>query len=85
VVTAADLPILPERLDRRECHVGLSGRTLFTRQSSGLLREVSVVNALSFNAGAFIGGTLGGVFGIAFLAGFPIELFGSATTRGWQT
>src|SRR6202142_3106569 len=54
-----------------------SGKTLFTRQSSGLVREVSVVNALFFNTAAFIGGTLGGAFGIAVLAGVPIVLFGS--------
>ena len=35
-------------------------KTLFTRQSSGLVREVSVANALFFNTAAFIGGTLGG-------------------------
>jgi hypothetical protein len=30
-------------------------RSLFTRQSSGLVREVSVVNAMFFNTAAFIG------------------------------
>ena len=38
------------------------GKMLFTRQSSGLVREVSVVNALFFNTAAFIGGTLGGEY-----------------------
>ena len=33
------------------------GKILFTRQSSGLVREVSVANALFFNTSAFIGGT----------------------------
>ena len=40
------------------------GKMLFTRQSSGLVREVSVTNALFFNTAAFIGGTLGGAYGI---------------------
>jgi len=55
------------------------GRSLFTRQSSGLVREVSVVNALFFNTAAFIGGTLGGAFGIAVLAGVPVVVVGAVT------
>src|SRR5947207_12749181 len=55
------------------------GRTLFTRQSSGLVREVSVVNALFFNTSAFIGGTLGGAFQIAVLAGVPVVIVGGLT------
>src|SRR5438874_4907110 len=55
------------------------GRTLFTRQSSGLVREVSVVNALFFNTSAFIGGTLGGAFQIAVLAGVPVVVVGGLT------
>lgn len=55
------------------------GRTLFTRQSSGLVREVSVVNALFFNTSAFIGGTLGGAFQIAVLAGVPVMVIGPLT------
>jgi amino acid transporter len=55
------------------------GRNLFTRQSSGLVREVSVVNALFFNTAAFIGGTLGGAFGIAVLAGVPVVVVGAVT------
>ena len=55
------------------------GRSLFTRQSSGLVREVSVVNALFFNTAAFIGGTLGGAFGIAVLAGVPVVVVGLVT------
>ncbi|HYM83656.1 MAG TPA: amino acid permease, partial [Candidatus Dormibacteraeota bacterium] len=35
-----------------------SGKMLFTRQSSGLVREVSVTNALFFNTSAFIVGLL---------------------------
>jgi APA family basic amino acid/polyamine antiporter len=60
-----------------------SGRTLFTRQSSGLVREVSVVNALFFNTSAFIGGTLGGAFQIAVLAGVPVVVVGGLTNWSW--
>src|SRR4051812_50134827 len=56
-----------------------SGRTLFTRQSSGLVREVSVANAMFFNTAAFIGGTLGGAYGIAVLAGVPVVVLGLVT------
>ena len=59
------------------------GRTLFTRQSSGLVREVSVVNALFFNTAAFIGGTLGGAYGIAVLAGVPVVVIGGLTNWSW--
>jgi amino acid transporter len=59
------------------------GRTLFTRQSSGLVREVSVVNALFFNTAAFIGGTLGGAYGIAVLAGVPVVVLGVVTNWSW--
>jgi len=58
------------------------GRTLFTRQSSGLVREVSVTNALFFNTSAFIGGTLGGAYQIAVLAGVRIGTVGAFTTYG---
>ncbi|HXC78724.1 MAG TPA: amino acid permease [Candidatus Acidoferrum sp.] len=54
-------------------------KTLFTRQSSGLVREVSVANALFFNTAAFIGGTLGGAYGIAVLAGVPVVVLGFVT------
>jgi amino acid transporter len=56
-----------------------TSKTLFTRQSSGLVREVSVTNALFFNTSAFIGGTLGGAFGIAVLAGVPVVVLGIVT------
>ncbi len=56
-----------------------STKTLFTRQSSGLVREVSVANALFFNTSAFIGGTLGGAWTIAVLAGVPIVVLGVVT------
>src|SRR5690349_4528365 len=55
------------------------GKMLFTRQSSGLVREVSVANALFFNTSAFIGGTMGGAFQIAALAGIPIVIVGGLT------
>ena len=60
-----------------------SGRTLFTRQSSGLVREVSVANALFFNTSAFIGGTLGGAYQIAVLAGVPVVVTGFLTNWSW--
>jgi amino acid transporter len=56
---------------------------LFTRQSSGLVREVSVVNALFFNTAAFIGGTLGGAWTIAVLAGVPIVIVGPLLNWSW--
>jgi amino acid transporter len=56
-----------------------TSKTLFTRQSSGLVREVSVANALFFNTSAFIGGTLGGAWGIAVLAGVPVVVVGIVT------
>ena len=59
------------------------GRMLFTRQSSGLVREVSVANALFFNTSAFIGGTMGGAFQIAALAGVPIVIVGGLTNWSW--
>jgi amino acid transporter len=59
------------------------GRTLFTRQSSGLVREVSVTNALFFNTSAFIGGTLGGAYQIAVLAGVPVVVAGIVTNWSW--
>ncbi|MBA3876909.1 MAG: hypothetical protein C0498_08230 [Anaerolinea sp.] len=60
-----------------------SGKVLFTRQSSGLVREVSVVNALFFNTAAFIGGTLGGAFTIVVLAGVPVVVVGGLTNWSW--
>jgi amino acid transporter len=59
------------------------GKLLFTRQSSGLVREVSVANALFFNTSAFIGGTLGGAFQIAVLAGIPVVVVGGLTNWSW--
>jgi hypothetical protein len=76
--------MLPKRLDRRACHVGRSGRTRFRRQSSGLVREVSIVNAPLFNARAFVGRTLGGAPWIAVLDGLPTVRLRSTTTPGRQ-
>ena len=58
------------------------GRALFTRQSSGLVREVSVLNALFFNTAAFIGVGVGWYpvfYSLAFVA---IGTSGGFTTYG---
>jgi amino acid transporter len=47
------------------------------------VREVSVTNALFFNTSAFIGGTLGGAFQIAVLAGVPVVVVGGLTNWSW--
>lgn len=60
-----------------------AGRTLFTRQSSGLVREVSVVNALFFNTAAFIGVGLGWYPVFYSLAFIPVGVYASFTTYGW--
>jgi basic amino acid/polyamine antiporter, APA family len=59
-----------------------SGRKLFTRQSSGLVREVSVTNALFFNTAAFVGTGVGWYPVFYALAFIPVgaALF---TTYGW--
>jgi len=62
---------------------GTGGRTLFTRQSSGLVREVSVLNALFFNTAAFVGGGLGWYPVFYSLAFVPIGTFAGFTTYGW--
>ncbi len=58
-------------------------QTLFVRQSSGLVREVSVVNALFFNAVGFIGTQVS--WGPLFytLAFVPIGIAAGLTTYGW--
>ncbi|MEA2610092.1 MAG: hypothetical protein QOJ75_2335 [Chloroflexota bacterium] len=59
-----------------------TGRALFTRQSSGLVREVSVLNALFFNTAAFIGVGVGWYpvfYSLAFVA---IGTTGGFTTYG---
>jgi amino acid transporter len=60
-----------------------SNRTLFTRQSSGLVRDVSVMNALFFNTAAFIGGGLGWYPVFYALAFVPIGTMAGFTTYGW--
>jgi basic amino acid/polyamine antiporter, APA family len=60
-----------------------SGRALFTRQSSGLVREVSVVNALFFNTAAFVGGGLGWYPVFYALSFVPIGTYAGFTTYGW--
>jgi amino acid transporter len=60
----------------------MAGRKLFTRQSSGLLREVSVTNALFFNAAAFMGTGVGWYATFYSLAFVPIGVAGF-TTYGW--
>jgi amino acid transporter len=60
-----------------------AGRSLFVRQSSGLVREVSVLNAMFYNTAAFIGTGVGwytAFYGLAFL---PVGLLGPFSTYGW--
>jgi amino acid transporter len=62
-----------------------AGAKLFTRQSSGLVREVSVVNALFFNTCAFIGGGAGW-YPLSYTLSFvPIGTMATLTTYGWGT
>ncbi len=58
------------------------GRALFTRQSSGLVREVSVLNALFFNTAAFIGVGVGWYPTFYSLAFVSIGTVGAFTTYG---
>ena len=58
------------------------GRALFTRQSSGLVREVSVTNALLFNTAAFIGVGVGWYPTFYSLAFVAIGTAGAFTTYG---
>jgi len=58
------------------------GRALFTRQSSGLVREVSVTNALFFNTAAFIGVGVGWYPTFYSLAFVAIGTAGAFTTYG---
>ena len=62
-----------------------AGPKLFTRQSSGLVREVSVVNALFFNTCAFIGGGAGWYPLSYSLAFVPVGMAATLTTYGWGT
>ena len=61
------------------------GRKLFVRQSSGLVREVSVMNALFFNTAAFIGGGVGGYPAFYALAFLPVGLAGGLSTYAWAS
>jgi amino acid transporter len=59
------------------------GRKLFVRQSSGLVREVSVANALFFNTAAFVGTGVGWYpvfYSLPFIA---VGLTGPFSTYGW--
>ena len=62
-----------------------TGGKLFTRNSSGLVREVSVWNALFFNTCAFVGGGAGWYPLSYTLAFVPVGAAGSLTTYGWGT
>jgi amino acid transporter len=61
------------------------GRALFTRQSSGLVREVNVLNALFFNTSAFIGAGVGWYPVFYSLAYVPIGTYYAFTTYGWAS
>lgn len=63
--------------------VSPGGKQLFVRQSSGLVREVSVRNALFFNAAAFIGTGVGWYpvfYALPFIA---VGVMGPFSTYGW--
>jgi len=57
-------------------------RTLFTRQSSGLVREVSQANAFMFNTAAFFGSQVTWAPVVYTLPFIPIGVLG-LTTLGW--
>ncbi len=59
-----------------------AGRKLFTRQASGLVREVSVTNALFFNTAAFVGNGVGWYPVFYTLAFIPVGTAGFST-YGW--
>src|ERR1051325_2397450 len=60
-----------------------SGRRLFVRQSSGLVRDVSVTNALFFNVAAFVGVGLT-LYPIFYSLGFiPVWKWGPLSEYGW--
>jgi APA family basic amino acid/polyamine antiporter len=56
---------------------------LFVRQSSGLVRNVSVTNALFFNVAAFVGGGLTLYPLFYSLSGFPMWKVGPFSGYGW--
>jgi len=59
------------------------GRALFVRQSSGLVREVSIRNALFYNTAAFIGITVAWAPVFYTLAFVPIGKKFGLTSYGW--
>jgi amino acid transporter len=59
------------------------GRALFVRQSSGLVREVSVRNALFYNTAAFIGITVAWAPVFYTLAFVPVGKKFGLTSYGW--
>jgi APA family basic amino acid/polyamine antiporter len=60
-----------------------SGKRLFVRQSSGLVRDVSVTNALFFNVAAFVGVGLT-LYPIFYSLGFvPVWKYGPFSEYGW--
>lgn len=65
-----------------ETAVPPAGRKLFVRQASGLVREVSVTNALFFNTAAFVGTGVGWYPVFYTLAFIPVGAAGF-TTYGW--
>jgi len=60
-----------------------SGKRLFIRQSSGLVRDVSVTNALFFNVAAFVGVGLTLYPAFYSLAFEPVWRFGPFSEYGW--
>jgi len=60
-----------------------TGSRLFVRQSSGLVRDVSVTNALFFNIAAFVGVGLT-LYPIFYSLGFiPVWKWGPFSEYGW--
>ena len=60
-----------------------TGSRLFVRQSSGLVRDVSVANALFFNVAAFVGVGLT-LYPIFYSLGFvPVWTWGPFSAYGW--
>jgi len=60
-----------------------TGKRLFVRQSSGLVRDVSVTNALFFNVAAFVGVGLT-LYPIFYSLGFvPVWTYGPFSEYGW--
>src|SRR5690349_11816511 len=60
-----------------------TGKRLFVRQSSGLVRDVSVTNALFFNIAAFVGVGLTLYPAFYSLAFVPVWRFGPFSEYGW--